>query len=427
MTDAFRLTKTRSRRSKLLAAASLIVASSCISSAMAGDVPLLRTGDKIAMSITGFPVLGRTSTVDASGTLTLPLFGDIPAAGRDFSELRKDLRDQIAGKIYQERSTENGTNITTLESGDLFIELVERPPVYVVGDVSQPGERTFKPDMTVRQAVALSGGYDLMRLRKVDPFMESEDLRGEYQALWTSYAAQQAKVWRLEAQLDGKSAMKSDMPDVPVDDAVVKKVLVAEADLLKIDADRFAKQKQFLDDGIERIDGQLENLGQQYELQQKEVAAATADLKKVDTIQKGLIQATRLTDMRRAITLASTLSLQTNVEIQRSETAKASTMKERQDLDTARRSQVQADLRDARLELEKTKTHLSSVGAKLDYTSLVRSQLVRGEDSKPDVVIHRTDAEGVQQDVQADENAILQPGDVVDVALGKNSGFPVPQ
>ena len=38
--------------------------------------------------------------------------------------------------------------------------VVEYRPIYVNGDVSKPGEHPFRPQMTVRQAVALSGGYD---------------------------------------------------------------------------------------------------------------------------------------------------------------------------------------------------------------------------------------------------------------------------
>jgi len=40
--------------------------------------------------------------------------------------------------------------------------------------------------MTVRQAIALSGGYDMVRLRIDNPTLLSADLRGEYESLGRS-------------------------------------------------------------------------------------------------------------------------------------------------------------------------------------------------------------------------------------------------
>ena len=58
--------------------------------------------------------------------------------------------------------------------------------------------------MTVREAVALSGGYDVLRVRMENPILLAADLKGEYQSLWTEFAKQLAHALRLEAELAGK-------------------------------------------------------------------------------------------------------------------------------------------------------------------------------------------------------------------------------
>jgi polysaccharide export outer membrane protein len=43
----------------------------------------------------------------------------------------------------------------------------EQRPVYLNGDVSRPGEQRYRLGLTVRQAIALAGGYHIMRFRMI--------------------------------------------------------------------------------------------------------------------------------------------------------------------------------------------------------------------------------------------------------------------
>jgi polysaccharide export outer membrane protein len=55
------------------------------------------------------------------------------------------------------------------------------------------------------------------------------------------------------------------------------------------------------------------------------------------------------------------------------------------------------------------------VSEKLVYTGLVRSQLVRGKGSKPEISIVRTGVGAGQ--IAADEEMELRPGDVIEISL----------
>ena len=91
-------------------------------------------------------------------------------------------------------------DIVVIDPEEITVDIAEYRPVYVSGDVSKPGELAFRLGMTVRQAVALAGGYDLLRFRADrDPIMQVADLRSEYETLWTEFGRAQVRIWRVRS------------------------------------------------------------------------------------------------------------------------------------------------------------------------------------------------------------------------------------
>jgi polysaccharide export outer membrane protein len=85
-------------------------------------------------------------------------------------------------------------------------------------------------------------------------------------------------------------------------------------------------------------------------------------------------------------------------------------------LDDQRRVNLLRELQDAGVRLNQLRAKLQGVGEKLQYTALVRSQLVRGSGGKPEITVVRKGEKGRQRFI-AEEDFELQPGDVVEVAL----------
>ena len=81
-----------------------------------------------------------------------------------------------------------------------------------------------------------------------------------------------------------------------------------------------------------------------------------------------------------------------------------------------RRQRGARELQDASVKLNEIREKLHSVGEKLQYTTMVRSQLARGAVNKPTIVIMRKGEKG-QERIVADEDTELQPGDTVEIAL----------
>jgi len=91
------------------------------------------------------PEFSGEPTIEADGMIALALLGQFPAADRSALSLQEDL----AAAFHR----------LTSRPGLVTIVSVERPPVYVLGPVKNPGPYKFAPGMTVLHAIALAGGF----------------------------------------------------------------------------------------------------------------------------------------------------------------------------------------------------------------------------------------------------------------------------
>src|SRR5215210_14220 len=104
---------------------------------------LLAPGDVIEFSAAGVPDLKQRSRVDSSGEISLPLIGQLKAAGRPISELRTQVRQLLPTKSLR-RKTPQGLDIVVVDPEEITLEVAEYRPIYVNGDVSKPGEQVYR-------------------------------------------------------------------------------------------------------------------------------------------------------------------------------------------------------------------------------------------------------------------------------------------
>ena len=100
--------------------------------------------------------------VNDRGNIAVPLLGAVKADGLTTSE----LEDSIAQRLREKK---------LLLDPSVSVEVLSYRPVFVLGEVSKPGEFPYQPGMTVLTAVSLAGGYTYRAetgyasiLRKVD-------------------------------------------------------------------------------------------------------------------------------------------------------------------------------------------------------------------------------------------------------------------
>ncbi len=105
----------------------------------------LRPGNKIKLTVFGEEDLSGTFEVDATGALSLPLIGNVHAAGLEPSEIEQLVTDKFKeGYLVNPR---------------VSIEVLNYEPVFILGEVNKPGSYPYVDGITVIDAVALGGGF----------------------------------------------------------------------------------------------------------------------------------------------------------------------------------------------------------------------------------------------------------------------------
>ena len=128
----------------------------------------LAAGDKLRIEVYKDTQLSQSLQIRPDGKITLPLVGDIAAAGRTPVE----LRDAIAGALEEYIAKPVVTVIVTDATP---------PVIYVTGEVMKPGALSLPTgQMSIIQAIAMAGGFtdfankkDIRILRKGASGMET--------------------------------------------------------------------------------------------------------------------------------------------------------------------------------------------------------------------------------------------------------------
>jgi polysaccharide biosynthesis/export protein len=378
----------------------------------------LHVGDTIEISVARIPELKQRIPVQIDGTISFPLLGSLQAAGVPPAELQAKVQAILAAKVFRQRMSDGHENTVTIEPDEVTTTVVEYRPIYINGDVSRPGEQAYRPLMTVRQAIALSGGYDVMRGRMNNPVIEAADLQAEYESLWTEYARQQAYVWRLQQELGQKPTLdQKALLDVPLAKSTAQAIFNTEAERLKSRQADEQAERTFLQQGIVQADEQIQVLS---ELQKNEDQGNQADMAELarskELLSKGTLTAVRVTDARRAMLLSSVQKLQTIAQLMQTKRTRDDLSRQIERLDSSRKSDLLKELQDATISLVNLRSKLQSTGEKIQYTALAKSQMAHGFGNKPTITIVRKGNAGVQN-LTGNEDFELQPGDVVEIAL----------
>jgi polysaccharide export outer membrane protein len=364
----------------------------------------LDSGDILEISIFGVADFKRRVTVNIDGNVSVPFLGEVTARGRTLTQLRQEMTRELVA---------NGR----IREPDVTIELVEYRPFYISGDVARPGAHAFMPGLSVRNAVALAGGYDALRFRAENPLLMAPELRSQYDSLWIDIVKKEARVISLNAQLQGRDQFDAKpLRDAPVQQSSVEQIIDLETKDLAIRIADFEKQKTFLADEIATADKNIAALktalGQQDQLihQQEEASARTASY-----MARGVSPVMRVDEERRALASLHSQQLDTTARLAQA----------RKDRDELKRNMERAadehlaklirDLQDASTELEKAKAQLHGVGEKLLYAGALKAQMRRGGNG-PEIVLYRK-VDGQEVSLPATESTQVEPGDVVDVLV----------
>jgi polysaccharide export outer membrane protein len=257
-----------------------------------------------------------------------------------------------------------------------------------------------------------------MRFRGRDPFLEAADFRAEYYTLWTEFAKEEAHISGLKSQLASNTDLdKQARVETPISPSVASSIADLETRHLKVELADHQDEIAHVRSAIEQEDRRRSALSET-EAKEKEGAAAEArDLDEMkENFKKGVVPVMRMSEVRRLSLLSSTQALQTTALLAQVEREQGELQRRLRRTDGQRQIDLIQELQDAQVRLETIRVRIQTVGEKLEYAGMVRSQLVRGRGGSPDVRVFRGQNQ-TRQGVSADEDTELLPGDVVQVAL----------
>lgn len=90
--------------------------------------------------------LSRTVSIRPDGKISLPLIGDVPAAGSTPAQVRDSIKERM--REYKETPEVS-----------VIVKEINSLSVFVLGEVLRPGKLQLRSETTLLQAITLSGGF----------------------------------------------------------------------------------------------------------------------------------------------------------------------------------------------------------------------------------------------------------------------------
>lgn len=119
-------------------------ASSPISDRVVGEYRL-GSADRVRITVFGEPELSGEYVLGGTGTVSLPLIGEVSALGLTPREFEAVITDSYANGYLREPRVN--------------AEVMNFRPFYILGEVRQPGEYPYTNGLTVLNAIATAGGF----------------------------------------------------------------------------------------------------------------------------------------------------------------------------------------------------------------------------------------------------------------------------
>lgn len=129
------------------------------------ETPVYRlgSGDELRITVFGQSDLTGQFEIDGSGSIAMPLVGEVPAASLTVRELEDAIKARLADGY--------------LRDPRVSAEVANYRPYYILGEVNRPGEYPYTSGLTVQNAVAAAGGYTYRANQRVVFIKALEDDR----------------------------------------------------------------------------------------------------------------------------------------------------------------------------------------------------------------------------------------------------------
>lgn len=255
----------------------------------------LTIGDVLEFDFLDDQELPLQLTVGFGGNIQVPLLGAVNVSGATLDEAMTKIREQLVDRKL-------------LIDPKIALSVSTYRPVFVIGDVKNPGSFPYQAQLTVEQSIGLAGGLLSVVSSAESQIIARSKLQGELNSTDSEIAREAVWAARLEAQLDGRNRITiDDLPDetkLYLKKPSIDEFIAVENRILDADLSDAASQKSILSSNISATASQLELFDKLAQNQQQTIKFTQDKRDRVNKLLKaGLNTANDLADIDRQLTL----------------------------------------------------------------------------------------------------------------------------
>lgn len=230
--------------------------------------------------------LGGEYTVSDEGAVFLPFLGSVSVGNRDNTSLTNEIAKRLQEKIG------------LVQPPAVTIEILEYPPIYVVGDVTTPGQYKFRSGLTVLQSLAMSGGpFRATSLQQ----SQTIKLAGELREIDHSLLRSTAKLARLQAEMTGAKEIIFDQT-LGVNQQYAAGIYNEERVIFQARANALDRQSKALTELRDLLNSEVGMLGEKVQGSEDNIKSIEDQLTSVKTlVSKGLTVSSRQLEDRKSV------------------------------------------------------------------------------------------------------------------------------
>ena len=372
----------------------------------------LAPGDRLTLVVYDQPQLSGQFIIDGGGGILLPLAGAVSLSGLTLADAQQLIQDRYADGV--------------LVAPGVSVRIIEYRPIFVTGSVRKPGSYRFMIGQSVKAAIAAAGGegepLEQNFNSSVSDYITAEQRVRQLEADHATLIMRKA---RLEAQRDGNENFIMPML-VGLSSRNVNFELAysTENDTFSRLAEMYHSQVQALQNQRPRIEAEIDAVTDQIAKQKEHLAIVNSHLADLELLfGKGLLRKDVLLNehIQKTLVEGQVSSLEANVARLRQ------TMGE---LDVKLTDVKATYLRQTMAELQDTSQRLRDVELSIGPARRLLGVKAQGTNSDVDepeysIRISRVH-DGSMTTVDATDETMLSPGDVVEVKLKRHASDSAP-
>jgi protein involved in polysaccharide export with SLBB domain len=378
----------------------------------AGDMDYeLAVGDIVEFDLLDDDELPRQFTIANDGRVLLPLVGGVAIAGLPISQAVEEIRTQYVQKHL-------------LKDPKIALSIATFRPIFVLGDVKNPGSFPFHPLLTVEQAVGLAGGPLTVTTNLEDRILARSRLRSDIEGAEAQIAREGMVSGRLSAVLDNRSTI--DMKDIPesarayLNGSYADTLKAGEERLLAADNEQFKTQKGLLIDGINEANSGLKLLDELMDKQRSSIQYSQDDLARATgLLKKGLKTASEISGLQRQVTADEARLLTILAQAAEGRRGMSALKRQLSDLEENRKKDNLAKLQEQAAKIEQLQgKRLAAEEQLFLVTNWTSEEARKNQQLKFDFRIRHRSRNGNEEQT-ATVTSSLAPGDVLLVTIIK--------